>query len=87
MNMYKLTWQKKAGDIWLPKKFVMGSIDDTYDCYSALIDGRHPGHDGFEALEIRAIITKIEPSGGKEVVVYDYEWKPKTVQKTNVPAC
>lgn len=87
MNMYKLTWQTKVGDIWLPKKFVMGSIADTHDCYSALIAERCCSRGRFGALEIRAIITKIEPSGGKEVVAYDYEWKPKTVQKTNVPAC
>jgi|TARA_R110000823_G_scaffold309444_1_gene433640 hypothetical protein len=74
MNMYKLTWQKKAGDIWLPKQFVMGSIADTHDCYSALIDGKWASPRWGKALEIRAIITKIEPSGGKEVVAYDYEW-------------
>ena len=85
--MYQLTWQKKVGDAWLPKQFIIGSIGDTHDCYLALINSSAPGC-GWGRREFRAIITKLSPSGAAQVVAYDFGWtNDAKVPKTNLPPC
>ena len=85
--MYQLTWQKKVADEWQPKQFVIGSIGDTHDCYCALIDSE-VFVSAVHAHEIRAIITKLSPSGGAQVVAYDFGWTDDAkVPKTNRPPC
>jgi len=85
--MYQLTWQKKVADEWQPKQFVIGSIVDTHDCYLALIDSERYSAGG-SVHEIRAIITKLSPSGAAQVVAYDFGWTDDAkVPKTNRPPC
>ena len=85
--MYQLTWQKKVDNVWLSKQFIIGSIGDTHDCYLALIDSVQLGH-LLSDLEIRAIITKLSPSGAAQVVAYDFGWTDDAkVPKTNLPPC
>ena len=85
--MYQLTWQKKVGDVWLSKQFIIGSIGDTHDCYLALIDSERYSAGG-SVHEIRAIITKLSPSGAAQVVAYDFGWTDDAkVPKTNRPPC